>query len=404
MRFKSLKISIKISAIKVYTPLMWVLFCCTLPGVANADVLAKKWLVDLYGHTVSIETQPALHAFKVNTESVQSAELSLANLIQLKETDSLYKRLIQIKQQYAMDDMALLMLIKKVNEQVFTQATAGFKQLLLLALLHKHQIDLLAGYSSGQITVYARTNFLIDNCLFIQRGNKMYYDLSFDQKKNTSAEVALSIPVKTQVLPLVMNMLTPPAFGANIHKQIIPFEYDGFIYYFSARINTSLTSYYRDLPTISINTVYLNYGVSQTVRQSLIKELKRAVYDMRTEVAVDFILKFTQQSFDYRKDEEVYGAEKFSFPEETLVNRFSDCEDKAMLFASLVHEVLGLKSVALYYKDAQHINVAIQRWSKNLNGNVQFNDEKYIVCEPTMKGFAIGQNSLSTNVANLIDW
>jgi len=119
---------------------------------------------------------------------------------------------------------------------------------------------------------------------------------------------------------------------------------------------------------------------------------------------VDFILKFTQQSFDYRKDEDVYGVEKFSFPEETLVNRFSDCEDKAMLFASMIREVLGLKSVALYYKDAQHINVAIQRWSTNMNGNVQFNDEKYIVCEPTMKGFAIGQNSLSTQVANLIDW
>ncbi|MFN4973039.1 MAG: hypothetical protein ACK45I_07045 [Bacteroidota bacterium] len=399
-----MKIKYKISAIKVYTRLVYLLLCCTFTGKANADTQAKKWLVDLYGHTVSIEAQPALLDVNINTQTVESAKSSLLHLMQLKETDSLYNRLIQLKKQYAMDDVALLMLIKKVNAQVFSHAPEGFKQLLLLALLHKHQIDLMAGFSNGQITVYARTNFLIDNCLFIQRGNKLYYDLSFDQKKNTSAEEALSIPEHTHALPLVMNMLTPPAFGAKTHKQIIPFEYDGFMYYFSARINVSLTSYYRELPTISINTVYLNYGVSESVRQSLIKELKRAVYDMRTEVAVDFILKFTQQSFDYRKDEDVYGVEKFSFPEETLVNRFSDCEDKAMLFASMIREVLGLKSVALYYKDAQHINVAIQRWSTNMNGNVQFNDEKYIVCEPTMKGFAIGQNSLSTQVANLIDW
>jgi hypothetical protein len=371
---------------------------------AAGQVLAPKWSVDLYGHHISVEVNPDVFTAAINYTSSENAQISLARLIQMSETDSLYTQLINIKKQFGMDDMAFVLMLKKVNDKIWPKASASFKNLVILATLHKHGVDMIAGYSKGDITVYARTNFLIDNCLFIQRGNKIYYDLSFDQRKNVSEEVSLTLPEQSRSLPLVMNMLAPPSFNAKTDKHITPFEYDGFMYYFTTRTNASLTAYYRELPTISINTVYLNYGVSEQVRQSLVKEMKRAVKDMRTDVAVDFILKFTQFAYDYRKDEQVYGVEKFSFPEETLSNRFSDCEDKAMLFATLIHEVLGLKSVALYYKDAQHINVAIQSWDSKIGGNIQFNNENYIVCEPTYKGFAIGQNSISTNVAKLIDW
>jgi hypothetical protein len=105
-----------------------------------------------------------------------------------------------------------------------------------------------------------------------------------------------------------------------------------------------------------------------------------------------------------KKDELVYGQEKFSFPEETLTNAYSDCEDKAMLFAVLVNKVYGLKSVALYYKDADHINIAIESWKQNIKGNFVFNDHNYVICEPTGKGFNIGESSTSVHLASLIDW
>ena len=75
-----------------------------------------------------------------------------------------------------------------------------------------------------------------------------------------------------------------------------------------------------------------------------------------------------------------------------------------MLFAVLVNKVLGLKTVALYYKDAEHINVAIESWKKDLKGNFTFNDQNYIVCEPTGKGFNIGESATAVSYARLIEW
>jgi hypothetical protein len=125
---------------------------------------------------------------------------------------------------------------------------------------------------------------------------------------------------------------------------------------------------------------------------------------MSINAGLNFILQFVQKSFEYRKDEIVYGQEKFSFPEETLINNFSDCEDKAMLYALLVNKVFGLKTVALYYKDAQHINIAVESWDKDNKGNFAFNNHNYIICEPSGNGFAIGESATSISYANLIDW
>jgi hypothetical protein len=74
-----------------------------------------------------------------------------------------------------------------------------------------------------------------------------------------------------------------------------------------------------------------------------------------------------------------------------------------MLFAYLVKEVTALKTVALFYKDAKHINVAVENWRKDQKSTFTFHDQDYIVCEPTSRGFAIGESATFSN-ANLIDW
>lgn len=383
--------TIKVNIAKPILLLTLVLF-----GKSNlwADGDSRRVTVQLYGHVLQFTYQP-------ETFSDASIPAVTQTIWQSAQTTSLIQQMNNEATRLQMDDMAWLILLNKFTSVAYKNQPASIQTLFKYALLFQKNIDVVLGYSEQGYTLYGRTNFEIDNCLYIRKQNKTYYDLSFSQQAQPQPEQEFTpITDHHKRLPLVMNMINPPAFNAKQAKKVLPFEYDGFVYFISGQVNQSLVEYYHDLPTISINTVYLNYGLSELAKQSFTRELKRAVADMPKAQALDFILKFTQTAIEYRKDK----IEKFAFPEETLVADFADCEDKAVLFATLVYQVLGMKSVALYYKNAEHINVAVESWNKNIEGNFTFNSQAYVVCEPSGKGFAPGENSLNSQLANLIDW
>ena len=372
--------------------------------VSKAEQYAKSVNVNLYGH---ILTFSSLESFTSETDQCfneATLQTSVGRFLQTVETDSLMNQMNRYATSLSMDDMAYLLMLNKVTNVLLKRSSDDCKTLLKYVILQKKGFDVFIGYTESSITLYGRTNVMIDNCLFIERGTKKYFDLSFNQHTVPHAEHLFVMRHEGKALPLVMNMIAPPLFSAKQSKKVMPFEYDGFLYFFTTNVNQSLVEYYKELPTINISTVYLNYGLSESATSSLVKEMKQATSSMSVTEGVNFMLRFVQTAFEYKKDEQVYGQEKFSFPEETITNEFSDCEDKAMLFAVLINKVYGLKTVALYYKNADHINVAIESWKHNTKGNFVFNDHNYIICEPSGAGFNIGESATSVNLASLIDW
>lgn len=382
---------------------MMLCICSTL-FYTKAEAMTKTFWVNMYGHMLEFNLEADFYATRSEWINGQSLQATTNELLANNQIDTFIKQLDRHKTSLQMDDMAYLLLLNKTLNSLLPNESDDYKLLLKYVILQQKGFDVFVGYSPSHLTLYGRTNFMIDNCLYIERGTKKYFDLSFSQKREPEQEQLFVIRHQGKALPLVMNMVNPPAFKAKTTKKVTPFEYDGFVYFFTTNVNQSLVEYYRELPTINISTVYLNYGLSQSATHSLISEMQKATAGMKTSQSVDFLLKFVQHSFEYKNDAKVYGQEKFSFPEETLLNSYSDCEDKAMLFAVLVNKVLGLKTVALFYKDAEHINVAVETWRKDLKGNISFNNHNYIVCEPSGKGFAIGESATQVNIASLIDW
>jgi hypothetical protein len=385
--------------------MLFLVLLLTATVCIKAETPAKSVKVDLYGHILVFDL-PGDIAYR-NEQCLNEENLtqSVEKFMKGAQTDSLIHQMENYALQLKMDDMAFLLMLNKVTGYVLKNESDICKTLFKYAVLQQKGFDVFIGYSENAVTLYGRTNIMIDNCLFIERGTKKYFDLSFNQRQQPHTEQLFVMRHQgKKTVPIVMNIISPPAFNAKHTKKVMPFEYDGFVYFFTARVNQSLVEYYKDLPTININTVYLNYGLSAGATGSLVKEIQKATAYMSTTESVNFILQFVQTTFEYKKDEQVYGQEKFSFPEETLMNPYSDCEDKAMLYAVLVNKVLGLKTVALYYKNAQHINIAIQNWNPASKGNFTFQNHDYIICEPSVKGYSIGESAGQINLASLIDW
>ncbi len=395
-------IKIYISLLNRITSTIALAVCFTVFS-ANAETNSKKVQVDMYGHMLEFDE------ININISNIFCNGIAAQNIHQVvaeisQNSSVLITKMNAYAIQYNMDDMAYLLMAKKYINKKFVGSGDNEKSILLYGILKMKNLDVVLTYNQNELTLYGRTNYWIDNVFYIQLQNKTYFDLSFSQVKAASTQQLFIDAGTGKELPIVVNTIAPPSFQAKQKKVVIPFEYDGFTYFFTAKTNLSLAEYYRELPTLDINTIYLNYGFSELLVNSLVKELKKAVSGMKQETAIDFLLKFTQLAFDYRSDEELYGQEKFSFPEETILNRYSDCEDKAILFATLSKQVLGLHTVALYYKDAKHINIAIQNLGITANSSFIFDNKNYIICEPTIKGYKLGDNLSGASMAKIIDW
>ena len=102
---------------------------------------------------------------------------------------------------------------------------------------------------------------------------------------------------------------------------------------------------------------------------------------MTEQQAVNFLLRFVQTSLKYETDSEQFGEENYLFPEETLFYPYSDCEDRAVLFAWLVRSLLKLDVIGLDYPG--HVAAAVS-FSEKVNGaSIDYHGKTYVVTDPT---------------------
>ena len=89
---------------------------------------------------------------------------------------------------------------------------------------------------------------------------------------------------------------------------------------------------------------------------------------------------FTRNAFEYAPDTEIFGKEKRLSPEETLLSKGSDCEDRAALLYYLIRELYNVPILVLSYPD--HVSLAV-KLEKPIGKSILYNGERYSYCEPT---------------------
>lgn len=363
----------------------------------------RKLAVNFYGQLLQFNLSGDFYSQReylfsdIPVEEKSTRLLKDSELVLFTEQANGYAKQLQL------DDVGYLFMVQKAARELNKEGDANIEQLFTYAALSLKGYDVMLGIGNKGITLYGYTSFSIKNILFVTQNNKKYYDLSFNQSKEPGEERSVALPINEQARSLRLNKLMPPALPKRMVHKTLPFEYEGNVYFFTATFNHSLVAYYKDLPDIEMSQVYLNYGLSERGDHTLINQLKEATAYLSKEKTVNFLLAFVQ-SLSYAKDMDVLGHEKFSFPEESLANEFTDCEDRSMLFAYLVREVANLQSIGLMYPNAAHMNVAVESWKKSDKSDIQIFDMDFVVCEPSGNGFKAGQHSISLSAANVVKW
>jgi len=160
------------------------------------------------------------------------------------------------------------------------------------------------------------------------------------------------------------------------------FEYEGVQFDLRLEFDLEIVDFLRTFPKTDLN-VFFEFPPSAESAGSYVRALAPLLLDRSLLDQLNLLLRFVQTAFEYKTDRDQFGEERFMTPDEILYYPYSDCDDKAILFAYLVRELLGLDVVGLEY--SQHVATGV-RMVEGLpeDGDVvEHNGERYLVSDPT---------------------
>ena len=115
---------------------------------------------------------------------------------------------------------------------------------------------------------------------------------------------------------------------------------------------------------------------------------KEHISGKKASEAINFMLHFVQNAFVYQQDNEQFAREKVMFAQETLYYDKSDCEDRAVLFSSLIKEFFGINVVGVKYKD--HMATAL--YIPIEGDSVSVKSKKFVIADPTYVNATLGMS------------
>ena len=186
---------------------------------------------------------------------------------------------------------------------------------------------------------------------------------------------------------LDLRVSRPPRIGSDTLTKTLKFTFEGRDYQVPVQLEWGVVDFFTHYPQTEAR-VYFDEAPSPETRTSLLRGLKPTVAGKTEAEAVNLLLCFVQTAFAYQVDDQQFGREKFLFPEETLFYPYSDCEDRSILFAYLVRELLGLEVVGLDYPG--HVATAVKFSEETAGDFVLSQGRKFMVCDPTYVNATLG--------------
>lgn len=285
------------------------------------------------------------------------------------------------KKRLNLNDWGYCQLLYEVGKSI-SRGDRNCGNLFAWFMLSKSGYQAKVGYSGSRIALLITSDTPLYGVIFLDLAGSKYYALPLEADK----EAITSLSTYEGNYPgsdkgVSFRIISPPTVEQVEIDRTYRFDYDGQEHQVPVKLNKGPIDFFRRYPQTSLQ-VYFAAAPSPETSQSLLGALRPLVVGKTETEAVNILLKFVQTALNYQIDEEQFGREKSLFLEETLFYPYSDCEDRAILFAYLVRNLLRLEVIGLSYPG--HVATAVRFSSEVGEGDfVRYDQQQYAVCDPT---------------------
>lgn len=284
---------------------------------------------------------------------------------------------LNIREQLDLNDWGYIELVKCLSRSFFGGET-NEAVLMRTYLLVQSGYRVRLGRSDNRLMLLVPFANIIYRRNYLYMDGERYYILE-DDLKGGNYSVFNEKFTGEKTASLYINRI-PRFFDEPVRKKTFTAEWykDA-----SASIvtNRNLIDFYNTYPLTYEWDNYVRASLSQKVKRLLYPVLKRQIEGKSEEAAVNLLLNFVQTAFEYKVDHEQFGCERPLFGDEIFFYPFSDCEDRSILFAILVRELLHLEVVLLDLPG--HLATAVN-FNEDVGGYCyEVKGKRYVVCDPT---------------------
>ncbi|MFA6278069.1 MAG: hypothetical protein WC622_15050 [Pedobacter sp.] len=362
---------------------------------------AQRYSFDFYDGTLNFEADSSVN-ISFNQELSSQSVTAFYTKINSSHYQDAVKSLLSYKEKNKLNDWLYYQLIRKTAEQISPKAE-NYNRYTLYKwfLMSKSGYDAKVAVGNNQIIFYVRNDEDISDIPFFMINEKKYMCLNYHdygklfKRENVYKPVEIAVPNATAAFSYKVTRMPDFKPEDYVEKQIA-FNYKHKDYHFKVKLNTEIETIFVNYPVVDFES-YFNIPLSHETYQSLIPLLKENLKGMSKKNGVDYLMRFTRYAFLYEDDDMNFGKEKRLSPEQTLLTKYSDCDDRAALFFYLVKEIYNLPMIALLYPT--HITMAVQ-FDKPIGNPVIYNGKSYTVCEPTPQKQNLRIGELSASLKN----
>lgn len=135
--------------------------------------------------------------------------------------------------------------------------------------------------------------------------------------------------------------------------------------------------------------MYANTPLEEGMQKQLYPAMREKLRGLSKRDAVQQLLYWVQTGFEYGYDDEIWGCDRAFFGEESIFYPYCDCEDRSILLSRLVRDLLGLKTILIYYPG--HLAMGVGFEQDEEGDYIMLDGQKFIVCDPTYIPSKVGQ-------------
>lgn len=332
--------------------------------------------------------------FEVATDAVEG--LSLAGIQEANVADAWkelcskdYEQFVNdcmtVKKEKQLSDWAYLSLSKRIGEQLYGTNRPNDVAFLQMFLLNKSGYKVRLAKIDDHLKLLIAPAGTIYGTPYLKISGDKYYVFEPDANasmriytyKQNFADAKNLVCLNIEGIPALAMSEEPRTFTSADGKVSV-----------QTVVNKNLMDFYKDYPQCDV-VIHYKAPMSEGLRKALYDQLEAAIAGKSQLEAANVLLNFVQTSFQYMTDGDQFGYEKPFFPDETFYYPYCDCEDRAMLYATLVKDLLGLDVILLDYPN--HIASAV-RFTEEVAGDavVLADGTRYVVCDPTYIGAPVG--------------
>ncbi len=342
---------------------------------------------EFYGQPISLRYDPALKS----NSPVRLDEKGISAFWEgasKGDFNALVKQLDSYRDALQLNDWGYHRLTRRTGEAIYGNKDQNGVTLFTWFILSKAGFDAKAAYNEEEVFLLTPSKNRLYGTTYLELEGKRYYALSFDGKERKMGSLFTykgRYPGANRRMDYAIGKT--PLITEKISARTLAFKYRGRDYSVPVEYDRKMAAFFEYYPQTDFE-VYFNASVSKEAGRSLASALTPIIKGKTEGEAVNIIIRFVQTAFRYKTDGQQFGREKYFLPDEILFYPYSDCEDRSILFAYLVKQLVGLEVIGLHYPG--HMATAV-RFNGNAAGDsVTYKGKKYLVCDPTYINADIG--------------